>query len=57
MLLNEAMMLIREKYREEQGGMTSGMRATEYTKACEHYPATMTTAHYLWATELAKNMP
>ena len=53
----QALMLVREKYLEEQKGITTGLKADEYKRACEEYPAMMTTAHHLWAMELAKNMP
>lgn len=52
----QALMLVREKYLEEQQDITSGPKAEEYSRACEEYPAMMTTAHYLQALELAKSM-
>jgi hypothetical protein len=53
----DALMLVREKYIEEQQGISSGKTTEEYKRACEQYPATMATVHYLWARELAKNLP
>ena len=53
----DALMLVREKYLEEQKGVTSGKTSEEYKLACEQYPALMTTVHYLWARELAKTLP
>jgi hypothetical protein len=53
----EALMLVREKYLEEQQGITSGPKVDEYKHACEEYPAMMTTAHHLWAMEIAKGLP
>ena len=52
----EALMLVREKYLEEQKGITTGGTTEKYKRACQDYPALMTTAHYLWARELSKNM-
>jgi len=56
MTTQEALLLVREKYLEEQKGVTDSPKAKEYKQACEKFPATMTTAHYLWARELAKGM-
>jgi hypothetical protein len=53
----DALMLVREKYLEEEKGITTGKKADEYKRACEQYPAQMTTAHYIWARELTKNLP
>jgi hypothetical protein len=53
----DALMLVRDKYLEEEKGITTGKKADEYKRACEQYPAQMTTAHYLWARELTKNLP
>ena len=53
----DALMLVREKYLEEEKGITTGKKADEYMRACEQYPAQMTTAHYIWARELTKNLP
>ncbi|MFX0202198.1 MAG: hypothetical protein ACFFCW_39305 [Candidatus Hodarchaeota archaeon] len=57
MNIREALMLVREKYLEEEKGITNGGKADQYKRACEDYPAMMTTAHHLWAGELAKNLP
>ncbi len=57
MNLKQALMLVREKYLEEQKGVATGAKADQYERACEEYPAMMTTAHYLWATECAKDLP
>jgi len=53
----EALALVRDKYLEEQQGTMTGPKAEKYRQACEKYPAMMTTAHHLWAIELAKNTP
>lgn len=57
MNIQEALMLVREKYLEEEKGITTGEKADQYKRACGDYPAIMTTAHHLWARELAKNLP
>ena len=57
MNLNQALILVREKYLEEQKGVTTGQKAEEYRHATEEYPATMTVAHHLWARELTKGLP
>ncbi len=54
---NQALMLVREKYLEEQKDITNGTKADKYNEACKKYPAMMKTAHYLWARELSKNLP
>lgn len=56
MKIQQALILVREKYLEEQKGVSTGPKTEEYKRACEVYLATMTTAHYLWAMELAKGM-
>jgi hypothetical protein len=53
----DALMLVREKYLEEQKGITSGAVADRYRQACAQFPAIMSTAHYLWAMEMGKGMP
>jgi len=57
MNLQEALLLVREKFLEEKNGQTNGPKAGEYRTACEDYPAMMTTAHHLWAREMSKNPP
>jgi len=54
---NQALLLVREKYLEEQKDVTAGSTAEKYNEACKKYPALMKTAHYLWARELSKNLP
>lgn len=51
----DALLLVREKYTEEQKGLTSGPMASRYKTACEKYPAMMKTAHHLWALQLSKS--
>jgi hypothetical protein len=53
----EALLLVREKYLEEEKGITTGKKADEYKRASERYPAMMTIAHYIWARELTKDLP
>ena len=43
---HEALMLVRKKFLEEQRGITTGETADQYRRACEGYPAVMTTAHH-----------
>ena len=57
MNLNQALMLVREKYLEEGKAMTSGATTDRYLKACQEFPATMNIAHQLWARELFKGLP
>jgi mannose/cellobiose epimerase-like protein (N-acyl-D-glucosamine 2-epimerase family) len=53
MTLQQALALVREKYREEEQGLTGGLTADRYRRACQDYPAMMITAHYHCAAELA----
>ena len=57
MKAREALALVREKYREEEKGITIGELADKYKDACNQYPALMTTAHHIWARELFKHLP
>jgi hypothetical protein len=57
MTLREALQLVREKYLEEEKGVTTGETARRYQSACDMYPAMMKAAHQLWARELAKGLP
>jgi hypothetical protein len=56
MSLNDALMLVRSKFLEEQSGVTTGKTADLYARACREYPAVMTTAHHLWAREMMKGL-
>lgn len=53
----EALLLVRKKFLEEQRDVTSGPTADQYKQACQEFPAVMTTAHHLWAREFAKGLP
>ena len=53
----EALLLVREKYHEEEKGITTDELANKYKDACNQYPALMTTAHYIWDRELSKKLP
>lgn len=55
MNLHQAIGLVRAKYLEEERNITTGNIADKYERALEDYPVVMTTAHQLWATELAKS--
>jgi hypothetical protein len=57
MTLQEALLLVRAKYLEEQNSVVDSPTADEYKQACEKFSATMTVAHHLWARELMKGLP
>ena len=57
MMLSDALLLVRQKYLEEQKTITQSSTAEQYKAACAQFPATMTVAHHLWARELMKNLP
>ena len=57
MNLQDALLLVREKYLEEQRQVTTGPTSERYLKACKDFPATMNVAHELWARELSKGLP
>ena len=57
MNLQDALLLVREKYLEEQRQVTTGPTSERYLKACKDFPATMNVAHELWARELSKDLP
>lgn len=54
MTLQEAVLLIRQKYLEEQKGETDGPAAQKYRKACESFPVTVATAQAIWSKEAAR---
>jgi len=51
----QALLLVRDKYLEEQQGISNGPKAEQYRQACKEYPAMMTTAHYLWHSSLLRD--
>ena len=53
----QALLLVREKWLEEQQGTIEGVTADRYHEACARFPALMTIAHHLWARELWKDLP
>lgn len=55
MTLQEALLLVRDKYLEEQNGVAESSTADRYKQACEKFPATMTVAHHYWAKEVIKS--
>lgn len=57
MTLQESILLVREKFLEEQKGITESPTGETYKMACEKYPSMMTVAHYIWARELTKELP
>jgi hypothetical protein len=50
--LRPLILLVRDKYLQEQEGITTGTTTDLYNEACRKFPATMKTAHYIWAREL-----
>jgi hypothetical protein len=50
--LKPLLLLVRDKYLEEQEGITTSTTADRYNEACRKFPATMRTVHYIWAREL-----
>lgn len=54
MTIQQAVTLVREKYGEEERGVTAGFAAERYRRACQEYPAMMITAHYHWANEVSR---
>jgi len=52
----QALSLVRSKFMEEQKGITTGEVADQYHRACDEYPAQMTTAHHAWAREITKEL-
>lgn len=53
----QALLLVREKWLEEQQGTLDGSIADRYRDACIRFPALMTVAHHMWARELWKDLP
>ncbi len=49
MQLNEAIVLVRETYLEEQKGVVNGSKAQRYRRALQDYPVTLATALHIWA--------
>jgi hypothetical protein len=54
MNLQEALMLVRDKFLEEQKGIIMGDILDKYKEACNKFPALMKTVHIVWALELNK---
>jgi hypothetical protein len=54
MTLQQAFTLVRDKYTDEERGITSGIAVERYRRACQEYPAMMITAHYQWANEVGR---
>jgi hypothetical protein len=54
MTIQQARTLVREKYADEERGITSGLAGERYRRACQEYPAMMITAHYHWANEVSR---
>jgi hypothetical protein len=54
MKIHQALILVREKFMDEQEGIITGPNVEEYKQACKDFPAIMTTAHILWAQEFSE---
>lgn len=54
MTLQQAALLVREAFMEEQRGTGAGPKAEEYRRAVAMYPVTMATALHVWGQEAAK---
>jgi hypothetical protein len=54
MTIHQALALVRDKYLDEGRGVTSGLTADRYRRACQDYPAMMISAHYHWASEVSR---
>lgn len=55
--LNQALLLVRQKYLEEMQGLTTGQVANQYLQACQNYPVVIAVATELWTRELEKGLP
>lgn len=56
MQMSEALVLVREKFMEEQGRKKIDPDiAVQYERACKELPATMKIAHVCWGNEFSKN--
>ena len=51
MNIQEALMIIKNKYLEEQKDVTESDTSSNYRDACDKYPATMQIAHTIFALE------
>lgn len=54
MTKQQALILVRRKFLEEQQGLSSGPLSDEYRSAWNQFPAVMTIAHHLLAFEVMK---
>ncbi len=54
MNIQEALILVRNKYLEEQKGVIDSNTTENYNKACKDYPATLKIAHIVFALEFSK---
>jgi hypothetical protein len=57
MKISEALLLVKDKYFDEEKGTTTGEIADKYRDACSQYPVLMATAQHIWAKELSKDLP
>ncbi len=54
--IGDALRLVKDKYVEEEKGVTTGKLANKYKDACNQYPVLMATAQHIWAKELSKDL-
>ena len=57
MKISEALLLVKDKYFDEEKGTTTGEVADKYKDAINQYPVLMATAQHIWAMELSKDLP
>lgn len=56
MEMQEALLIVRHKFRMEQGKLDADATyADRYEDACQEYPATMKIAHVVWGMEFAED--
>lgn len=52
MNIKKALILVRDKYLDEQKGISNSDISKKYQTACAKYPATMKLAHIIFALEI-----
>ena len=56
MNVNQALILVRQKYLEESQNRVSEETTAQYQQATENFPVVMNLAHELWAKEFMKGL-
>jgi hypothetical protein len=54
MKIHEAILLLRNKFLEEQRGVSESLLASQYQSALKEFPAVMAVAHHIFAGEVTK---